>query len=171
MQSVCEDNLTQWIIEQHFSLLKQTFLKNARFGKIDSFVEKYKKQIDVEKIKFFADIVHKGRTTKQKNRNKVASLRKKCTSTPRKVKFRVPESKFRQRKLRNKSYFSSKKVCKTLDYLNKVIEIDCGDNISEKNLSDLPAVIANNNKTANDITIVKPPRSNIKTKLFSHDSA
>ena len=171
LQSVCEDNLTQGIIEQHFSLLKQTFLKNARFGRIDSFVEEYKKQIDVEKIKFFADIVHKGRATKQKNRNKIASLRKKCTSTPRKLKFKVPESKFRKRKLRNKGYFSSKKVCKTLDYLNKVIEIDCGDNISEKNLSDLSAVIAKNNKTVNDVTIVEPPRTNIKTKPFSHNSA
>ena len=109
LQSLCADNLTQGIIEQHFYSLKQTFLKNARFGRIDSFVEEYKKQIDAEKIKFFSDFVHKGCTTKLRRKNKIASLRKKCTSIPRKLKFRDPESKFRKRKLRNKGYFSSKK--------------------------------------------------------------
>ena len=113
--------------------------------------------------------MHKGCTTKLRHKNKIASLRKKCTSAPRKFKFRVPESKFGKRKLHNKGYLSSKKNFKTLNYMNTAIELDSGATVCAKSFPDLSAVRADNYKNVNEDTLQKPSLS-IETEPFPDDS-
>ena len=51
---VCDRNLTQGIIEQHFSSLKNVYLKGNRIGRLDTFVEQYYSELKITQ-KLFSD--------------------------------------------------------------------------------------------------------------------
>ena len=92
---VCDRNLTQGIIEQHFSSLKNVYLKGNRIGRLDTFVEQYYSELKITQ-KLFSD--HALRSCLSSNKSRKPN-RLKCNT--------VVASKFKKRKRRQTGYYSS----------------------------------------------------------------
>ena len=118
LQSIATDNRTQGIIEQHFREVKHTMMKGERCLRLDVFVEVFLKGVETLQKSFFDCVLHQGPQVGKNNLHNINQLQKKCLERSSK-KMRLPLSKFRKRKRRNKGFFSSRNVAKQLVYANE----------------------------------------------------
>ena len=113
IQSICESNRTQGVIEEHFYQLKHVYLDNIRSSRIDKFIVKYEKEIATSCSLFGENLLHHG------------YIKRKVSTT---AKSRKEESKallkvdFKKRKRRYSGYFTSKQAAKKLKYVSSSID-------------------------------------------------
>ena len=113
IQSICESNRTQGVIEEPFYQLKHVYLDNIRSSRIDKFIVKYEKEIATSCSLFGENLLHHG------------YIKRKVSTTP---KSRKEESKallkvdFKKRKRRYSGYFTSKQAAKKLKYVSSSID-------------------------------------------------
>ena len=103
-----ESNCTQGIIEQHFGILKSDYLKGNRIARLDDFVQRYYEKLKITKKLFSDFILH---NTKMIDHSETTKSRKSTS---------LGVSKFRKRKRRQSSYYSSPLAAKKICYVNKI---------------------------------------------------
>ena len=78
-QTICKNNMTQGIIEQHFHGFKHTYLKGNRYVRLDQLVETIHKEVLTTQQLFADYVLHKG-YAKSRNKFEQPAQRKKKNS-------------------------------------------------------------------------------------------
>ena len=127
LKTVCENNLTQGIIEQYFSELKRVYLNDRRAVRLDDLVEKLYEQFLVSEQLYCDFKIHKGYRRKRKARNvkndkdNEEMSHKLVTNLSKKRVTSTVESKFKKRKKqRSGGFYTSPLARKKIKFVGKI---------------------------------------------------
>ena len=123
IKTICSNNRTQGIIEQHFFILKSIFFKGKRLTSLDEFVEKFHLELMTSQRLFADYALHNGN-------EKFHSITDKNSNES---KCRVVESKFRKgKKRRFTGYYSSSLAQKRIKFIGNLPEKDEPDKMKDR---------------------------------------
>ena len=113
VKTICINNRTQGIIEQHFSTVKNIYFKNKRMSRVEEFIEKYQAELMKSRIEF-ANFALRGEN--KHVRPLIQSQSVVDSNLPKAP--RIVESKFRKgRKRRNTGFYSSLSMQKRIKFV------------------------------------------------------